>query len=593
MNLNHFTPVAYFYDNIRKDSLNRQGKNYWDAYLQELMDELGVTAEKCADVNQIFSSQGKRSVLIFGETELSEDTTLKLSEWVNDGGILICFRTHGLDSLLGIEHKEDFLQADDEFTVNGYMRMKSDGYLHQIEEKVLLPVISPILQISKSNAEVIAEMLDPTTGALIYGNSRIFPAILRKYMGSGVIYYYTFSLPQTQYVIHQGRPIDRDWDGDGYYKSADGIVISSLQDLAIPYADYHNLILQRILDSKNIPAIHAIPPEDGKVCDFLVHFGGDDEADPNHIRRKTMEWMISKGLPYHFNIMRRRSEDKGFEVTPRLYDELKKNGMELSIHFDFVRIRTKIRQEEIDDQLNSYEECFGETPIASVNHCMMWYGWAEIPRWCSMRGIKGDNSRINGRVLENTNPINTFGFGFGTAFPHFVYDDFEHGNEKIPFTYIPVMFYEPRVYDETRERDKMVLESVLDNAAKNSWTLNCFYHPVFIANDEACRRAIEETLEYIRQKGYNVVFTGTDGVCLWWHDRSQSSIEVTYSSDDKIIMTVKAAGKDGLVVKIPDRGFEKCVVDEQEITPVKKTISGYQYILIPVATGKHFIVIKK
>jgi len=107
----------------------------------------------------------------------------------------------------------------------------------------LLPIFSPLelVELADSNAEVMAELLH--AGRFPTGH----PSVVRRKLGSGEAWYFAFDLTQTLWVMHQGRPIDRDDDGDGYYRTGDAIPFNRLHNLEIPFGDYWLQLLEQIV----------------------------------------------------------------------------------------------------------------------------------------------------------------------------------------------------------------------------------------------------------------------------------------------------------------------------------------------------------
>lgn len=563
--------------------------NDWNVYMNEIMDELGVSADMISEADLSEALPRQRCVLCT-DVVLSEKSLMLLTKWVEQGGVLIGFQTKGGDTLFGIREIGELNQADDPFTVNGYISITKKEYL-PVEEayKHTLPVFSPVRKTVAEDAVVIGEMLEPRSSNIFSGSSDE-SAITVKQIGKGFCFYFSYSMAQTLCVMHQGRPVDKDYDQDGMYRSGDGIVFTSAHDLTLPYADYHLYILQYMLDKACVISKHFLPPSDGKISDLLLHYGGDDEADPSRIQRPAMEFMKSRGLPYHFNIMP-KYDLSGFEIDKDLYDEIRKNGQECSLHFNFLKTREFFTKEELDRQLDLYESFYGSTPVATVNHCMMARGWTDQARWASARGIKGDNGRAHTRLMPDPNPVNVFGTAFGTTWPHFVYDDEEHQNARLPYTYIPVVFYEARVRkDQNHQKDVERLWGILQKAINNAWTLNMFFHPVYISKTPECTEAIDQILAFINKTKCRAVHMGTDQVCLWWFDRSQSCVNIASHTEEKMVMEVSAVNKEGLIIRIPvDSGFDTCFVDQVQTTVEKRTVAGRDCYLAVIPTGVHTV----
>ncbi len=587
--------VVCVLDESIKKQKHSQKKNYWDVYTEEILDELGIDTKIVYGIEKALEDIYQYKCIILTDMYVSQSIAVQLDKWVENGGILIGLKTRGLDDLFGIYEESEFLQADDEFTINGYITISENmrEYL-PIDEaySFTLPVISNVRKVKTTHSAVIGEMLDPVSLSIFSGHSR-YCAVSVCSKGKGYCYYFAYNLAQTLCVIHQGRPVNRDWDGDGMYRSGDGIALTSAHDLSLPYADYHLYILQKILDRACLPAKHFLPPKDNGVADLLLHYGGDDEADPSNVQRPAMEKMKNRNLPYHFNIMPKK-DMTGFAIDKSLYNEIIENGQECSIHFNFVKTREFYTQKELEEQLDLYESYYGKTPVASVNHCLMFTGWTEQARWASARGIKGDNGRSHTRLMPDPNPINVLGTAFGTTYPHFVYDDFEHDNKKLPYVYIPIVFYEARVrLDEHRDEDIERIRSIIDRAKYNSWTMAMFFHPVYITRSPECNEAIDQILEYIHEKKYRVIHMGTDQICQWWFDRSESKIKIKEQTGSQLKLTVSAKSKLGLTVRLPDTGYTSCIVSGKKTQCEQTEVSGRSCLLINVPYGEHEVVFLK
>jgi hypothetical protein len=595
--------TGYIYSREERIACNRKGLNYWYQYVEEIFDELGLPADKIF-AEQVSTNQLRGlSYLVVGNDEINDTTMETIRQWVDAGGILICFATGGAIEKLGIKKTGYKNQADDEYTIFAYCSFSEsvmEKYLPVPEKDVLMPVISGITEIDAGECEVVSRYIDPTYS----GRGRKetgWPALIKKSVGKGYVYYFSFNLPQTVCVLHQGRPVDRDYNGDSVYQTVDGIVLNGGMSLEIPYADYWLLLLQNILSyGTPQPFIHQLPPDNsGNISDFVIYYGGDDEGS-QEIQVQASNFMKSRGLPYHINAM---EKNEGFGISIEEYDYITKtNGHEVSVHFDFMKPYYHYTEDDIREQVESYVRYFGDTPVVSVNHCSTFTGWAEHARWSARYGLKGDNTRYPGSFYPVVNTLNVYGFGFGTSFPHFVYDDYLHNNERLDFVYLPMTYYEPRIYEKTRMEDIKKLHKVFDQAFEHGRTVNVFLHPVYLARSKECIKAVDEMLSYLKDKKYNVVHMGCDELCLWWFDRSKTIIrDMQYedSSEDAsgiLKFKVCVAGKRGVIIKIPLR-IEKSITPECRIDMAfakseVRVVSGCRQLQFCVLPGEHEVEIR-
>jgi len=99
--------------------------------------------------------------------------------------------------------------------------------------------------------------------------------------------------------------------------------------------------------------------------------------------------------------------------------------------------------------------------------------------------------------------------------------------------------------------DFAMLHRAVDLAARHHLTMNFFYHPVYIARVEACRRAIDEMLRYLEERGLRPAFMGPDEVWRWWSARSEARIEEVVASAGEVSFAAECGYPSGFVVKVP------------------------------------------
>lgn len=584
-------PIAHVRDPRQAAACRASGHNYYDAYWEEVLTELGVSASCYESVAACCESLEAHKLILIGDLSVTEREREKLREFCENGGVVIGSLTEGADALFGIEELCTHPEADDEYTIQAYAGWTEEGarYLPpNVGEHITLPVISRYRECrSTDGARTLLFFLPPTSFAVYGGKDSGIPLMTVRDVGKGRAYYFAFSLTQTLCNLHQGRPVDRDWDGDGYYRTGDQITLSQCHDLTVPYGDMYISMLEAVLDGVKIPSVWKLPPtESGEITELALHFGGDDEYDHTNVQIPAAQRMHDMGLPYHLNLLPggRLGSGEEFAVSREEYRRLTDLNCERSIHFDFFKPRTFFTEQDVNDQLDVYEGVFGETPVCSVNHVMMWTGWTDFPRWCEKRGMKGDASRVHVFLVPDANPVNKFGLAFGTAYPHFVMDDWRYHNRIMDYCYLPVMLYEPRVSEANRGEDEQKLAALLERSREEGWLLNFFIHPVYVSRDDDCVRAIEYAAEYLKSKGYRVRYFGTDGACLWWHARKKTA--VTSDGDG---YAVSARYPDGAIIRFPDSFGTRCFVDGRETCLESRTVGGRPCKLLAVPYGDHKI----
>lgn len=584
--------VAYVRSASQAAACQAAGRNYYDAYWEEIAAELGVAAACYESVAACCGALERHKVVFLGDVSVSAAEKERLQKFCADGGAVIGALTEGMDDLFGVEGVCVHPEADDEYTIQAYAGWDeaAAGYLPPtLRKNITLPVISRYRECRPAeDVDSLLFFLPPTSFAISGGRNSGAPLLTVRRIGKGRAYYFAFSLTQTLCNLHQGRPADRDWDGDGFYRTGDQITLTQCHDLSVPYGDLYLSMLEAVLDEMGIPTVWKLPPmENGEITELAVHFGGDDEYDHTNVQLPAAKRMHDFGLPYHLNLLPGGKLGSGdeFAVSREDYQRLKALGCERSIHFDFFKPRTFFTEEDVNRQLDTYEQVFGEMPVCSVNHVMMWTGWTDFPRWCEKRGMKGDASRVHVFLVPDANPVNKFGLAFGTAFPHFVMDDWRYHNRMLDYCYLPVMLYEPRVSEKNREEDEKNLAAILDRSRAQGWLLNFFIHPVYVSRDEDCVRAIAYTVKYLGEKGYRARFFGTDEACLWWHARKKTTL-----SFDGEAYTVSADYRDGAVLRFPDAFADTCLLDGKEARLERRVVDGKPCKLLAVAQGEHTVI---
>ncbi|WJH33695.1 hypothetical protein N6H14_27370 [Paenibacillus sp. CC-CFT747] len=602
MLIHHGTLTGYVYDDSLREEANRVGENYWYFYLEEMLDEMGMRAARLsrADLKEP-SRIASLQYLFIGDFILSVQEKTVLREWVEDGGTLIGFATSAADDLFHIEPVHRWKQADNPFTISAYYVFNAENEASDPFygfRGAMVPILSSeVIMLNRNENESFGRVLQ-----VAWRRQTPYEVIAHRSLGQGQTYYFGFNLPHTIWAIHQGRPVDQDYDGDGQYRVNDAVILSRSVGLDLPVADYWLLFLESILVQKPQPFIHQLPPmKDGSLPDMMFHIGGDDECSQG-IQVESSDYFKDKGLPYQINLMPNR-EGK-FAIGKEEYEAIKLNGHAPSLHFDFAIPFRHFNEHDMKKQVDWYVEAFGEIPIATVNHCSTATGWAEHARWASALGIKGDNTRVH-QFVPPDNGINLMGFGFGTCYPHFVYDDSKHDNKRLDFVNIPIVLFEPRIFEESREQDLQRIRGALDRAAQFGWTLNIFIHPTYVVTPRHtpfCWPAVDEILRYVEENKYQVVLHSTNQVCEWWFDRAASSTKLESvngtlgQKGSSVSFSAKASHADGVFVKFPlPSGLPiqtAYTIEGQNRTAYVKQQNGITWVFCHVPQGEHQVTLK-
>lgn len=527
--------AGFTIDERRHEELNRQGRNYWWAYSAEILDRLGCGAialpraelpQRLAEVSLLFLEGGDASPF-----------AAALDAWVRAGGVLIACNPDGLDSLFGNDLAGMCPQHGGEFAISGELVLNETPFSADVHSP-LYPD-KPLLIASPMRLVNIVD-------SLLIGAVASHAAITAVQRGAGWAFYFGFDLAQTFWVIQQGQPVDRDYDGDGYWRTEDAIVTADYEP-EIAYTDELLFLLQNMIAVQPLPLIHQLPPHPRGIPNVLLHYGGDDEAEPG-VQVPAAEFMHSRGLPYHINCMAR---DGQFAVNRQELDRLAAVGTELSLHYNFIDGFAHpggFAEADVRRQTLEFVRRFGRPPVCTVNHWFRWTGWAEPALWMGAQGVQADNSQAQRRA-PLLNPINLMGFAFGTSYPHFVWTDQSGGNRRIAFLELPITAYELG-YDGDRT-DFEQLAKGLRLAEHYQSTMSFFYHPVYIARRPTCRTAINKLLSLIDERGLLALHATPDELTRWWFDRSQTRIEDAKYVAGRLSFRVFTPSARGCIVKVP------------------------------------------
>ncbi|NSW56086.1 MAG: hypothetical protein HPY44_08735 [Armatimonadetes bacterium] len=591
--------VAWTYDAGLHAQLNACGRNYWHRYCEEILNRLGVNADSLppallADEERL---SGYRVLIAGGMDCTSFDPAAAsvLMDWISGGGTLIGFACGGLNEVFGIEGGDWWRQSPDEFSICAYLELTetpvTQGIHSDLHPDQPLIAVSPVRLVMPRGAETIARLLRPAPDDPGRGRAALptgFAAITGRDVGAGHAFYFAFDVAQTMWAVHQGRPVEADFDGDGYLRAMDARIIEQNQR-EVGYSDELHFLLQNMIGRQPVPMIHQIPPADGEVADALISFGGDDEGTPEY-QVTASDFMRSRGLPYHINCM---PVEGRFALSADEIRHIEGNGHELSLHYDFMAgfdHPTGFTREDVRRQSALFKEVFGRPAVCSVNHWVRWVGWCEPARWMAEEGQLGDNSWM-GLISPPVNPVNSIDLSFGTAFPRRVWDDWRNGNERIDFVEEHIGAYEVGYLQD--ETDPARIHEAVDLALRYRLTLGFFYHPIYLATFPACRAAVDELLRYLAERKATCVFMGSDELARWWLARAEATVEDVREVDGRVCFRATCNYQGGFVVKVctGETPAVSAIVNG-ECAPVRIAREfGAHWAFIALPPGAHDVVL--
>jgi hypothetical protein len=585
--------AAYVQSAPARRAANAAGRNYWSAYVEEICDGLGLTAQAIEPADLTPGTLSAISTLILPRPSgdwLSASGCANLAAWVRAGGLLVGLGVEGLDELFGVEGLGEGLEQDDDYSCAGQLTYEAHpltaGAVWPLHPEAPGPLLAPIRLVKAQESERLAEVRDRA------GHPTGCAAITHRRLGDGAGLYFAFDLAQHMWVAHQGRPIDADYDGDGYYRLSDAMPARAFEP-ELPYADQLLFLLRDVIAQTGQPLLSPLSPlpGTGQPADALFFWGGDDEAAEG-TQVWASNWMREAGLPYHLNLM--PLKDGSFTVSRAEFEGIKANGHEPSLHYDFQTDFPHpyaFTEAEVLQQAQWYEDAFGERAACSVFHWCHWVGWAEPAEWMLRAGGCADNSRIH-RSSPPLNPVNLLGYAFGTSFPFHFYRDWRGGNERLPFLSEPITAYECGYDGASDTTDFTQLHRGLEMAVTYHLTTDLFFHPINVFRYVSCREAILEVLRWLEERGVVARHMGNDELARWWFARSQATLTDTTVARDATTFTVTCDWPDGCVVQVPCRG-EPAGVDPPGVCEYRvRTEPWGRWLDVSCPAGTHQVTVR-
>lgn len=585
--------VAYLSSEAAHRSTNQAGRNYWSAYVEEICDGLGLTAQAVEAEALSPGTLSALSALILPASAgewLSSDERASLREWVEGGGVLIGFGVEGLDELFGVQAGQERAEQGDDFCPSAGLVYRPDdltkGAIWPLRPDSPAPILAPLRLCRAADARPLADLCDLTGGPTGHA------AIAARQVGRGLCLYFCFDVAQHMWVAHQGRPVDADYDGDGYFRLSDAIPARPFEP-ELPYADQILFLLRDVLAQTGQPVISPVPPmpDSFRPADCLLFWGGDDEAAEG-TQVWASNWMREAGLPYHLNLMPDKSGR--FTVSRAEFEAIKANGHEPSLHYDFQTgfdHPYAFTEEEVLQQARWYEEAFGERAACSVFHWCHWTGWAEPAEWMLRAGGCADNSRIH-RGSPPLNPTNLVGYVFGTSFPYHFFRDWRGGNQRLAFLSEPITAYECGYDGPADSTDFTQLHRALEMGARFHLTTDLFFHPINVFRYESCRAAVQETLRWLDEQNVAARHMGNDELARWWFARSAAKLTEAGVSHAETAFTVSCDWPEGCVVRVPCRGEFGGIETSRSCEPVVRDEPWGRWVDVAVPSGTRRVTVR-
>jgi len=491
----------------------------------------------------------------------------------------------GLEGLFGVKRRGVLRQGNDPFAateaIEWVAHRLTRGLRAPGQQAEPLPILSD------------RALLEPAEGEL--ARSVEGPAIVYRRLGRGATLYFAYDPAQTAWAIHQGRPVDRDYDLDGWPLRTGDAIVSGNRMIRGLVVDEVLLLLERVLARRGVPSLDRLPPANGEPADIVLFWGGDDEGRSDGSQLFASEFMKARGLPYHINVMPDEGGRFGLSVDDAR--AILANGHELSVHFNFVSgwSRPDYSPADLERQWSLFVGRYGVRPEVTVAHCCRWCGWDETPLTLERLGMSGENQRISVPMPPGLpDPCNKLGFAWGTVFPFHYWASHTSGNRRIDFLSLPIQCYEVGYDMATGASDYTLLHAHLDLGLHYRLTTNMFYHPCRIKDWPHVRRAIEETLRYVSRRGASVRHMAPDALARWWRGRSSAAVQERREGRVRLIRVASECAE-GLTLRIPHgarRRPPRVTVDGSRARPATGRGIAAGFLMLPLEAGEHEVRIE-
>jgi len=210
---------------------NAAGQNYWPIYIAEIISRLGLSADTLDPSALGDAAQLSQYALVFVGAGAALPPARRRRRAPERLGL--CRRgarrpgCEGLDEVFGVSAEGIVEQPDAPYGISAYLRLEPGpltAEIHAEGNAQPLIIIAPARKLVPQQASAVAALLMPSTDRPGYGRAATpteWSAVTDRALGAGRAVYFGFDLAQTMWLLHQGRPVDADRDGDGYWRTPD------------------------------------------------------------------------------------------------------------------------------------------------------------------------------------------------------------------------------------------------------------------------------------------------------------------------------------------------------------------------------------
>jgi hypothetical protein len=559
------------------------------AYLPEILRAEGLNEFDVADVGalspQLLAGHG---VVVLGPTPLSGGQVASLTAWVQGGGDLIAMRpSKSLAPLLGLADAGGTV-GDASITVSAGSGVTTDSMqFHGVADLYALNGASAVATFS---------------GA---GSADGRPAVSLRSVGAGQAAAFAYDLGRSVVYTRQGNP---DWAGqerDGQSEAirSDDLFFPDWVDLSrvqVPSADEQqrllaNLVIGMQRDRMPLPRFWYLP----QGLKAAVVLTGDDHGPTGTVGQFThylndlsapgcsvADWQCVRSTSYLFpttpmsDAQVASFQNAGFEVALHLLSTGTAAGATNPGDSGCHNVATPAGiAGDLGAQLGQFAAAYPSAlaPVSNRNHCIIWSGWADVPKAELAHGVRFDT---NYYYWPDAWIHDRPGLFTGSGFPMRFADT--------DGSLIDVYQAATQLTDESMQTIANEIPVLLDNAigAKG-------YYAVVTANmhtDLADHPEANTIIAAAQARGIPVV--SARQMLTWLDGRDQSSFTGLSMSGGRLSFAIApGSGARGLQAMLPIQGptgsLQALARNGQAVSYGVQTIKGIAYAIFDAAAGSY------
>jgi flagellar hook capping protein FlgD len=562
-------------------------------YLPEILRAEGLNEFDVADVGQLSAPLlASHGVVVLGPTGLSGDQVATLTAWVQGGGNLVAMRpAKNLAGLLGLADAGATL-SDASITATAASGVTTNSMqFHGTADLYGL-----------NGASAVATFSDA-------GGANGRPAVSLRSVGAagGQAAAFAYDLGRSVVYTRQGNPAwigqERDNQPDGILRS-DDMFFPDWVDLGrvqVPSADeqqrlFANLVIGMQQDRMPLPRFWYLP----RGLKAAVVLTGDDHANNgtegqfNRYRDvysqpgcSVDDWQCVRSTSYLFpttdlaDAKVASYKAAGFEIALHLWSSGTATGFtnpgDQSCH-NFLSAAAV--GGDLDAQIPQFTAKYPSAgnPATNRDHCIVWSGWADVPKAELAHGIRFDT---NYYYWPGSWVLNRPGFFTGSGFP-MRFADYPDGS------LIDVYQATTQLTDESGQNIATEGAALLDNAVGSAG-----YYGVITANmhtDISDNPDADTLIGLAQARGVPVV--SARQMLTWLDGRDQSSFGGLSMSGGRLSFSIApGSGARGLQAMLPIQGptgaLQALARDGQAVSYATQTIKGIAYATFAAGAGSY------